>query len=230
MKKFIALLLIAVMTMGLVACGAKTEDKPSGTVSNPGEFWGNKTENNEDNKENRKPVEKIEINIPEDYEYEQKPDFFYDDGKFEYYMPYTIVEFIMVTYEDGTTENIEEALKSGHIGLEDLDNNHIVYRKKLLTGNRNNAGDKTPSEVASNVVKIENTATPDMVFAQALEYFYEDETNKYYFSCIMSSVIIVTYEDGTTENVSEAINAGRITIDDLDKYNIKYGKEAKTEK
>ena len=76
MKKFIALLLIAVMTMGLVACGAKTEDKPSGTISNPGEFWGNKTENTEDNKENRKPVEKIEINTPEDYEYEQKPDFF----------------------------------------------------------------------------------------------------------------------------------------------------------
>ena len=88
-------------------------------------------------------------------------------------------------------------------------------------------GNKTPSEVAKNVVKIENTATPDMVFAQALEYFYEDDANKYYFSCIMSGVIIVTYEDGTTENVKEAINNGHITIADLDRNNIKYHKEAK---
>ena len=82
-----------------------------------------------------------------------------------------------------------------------------------------------PNETTKNgkvVVNIENTATPDMMFAQALEEFYSDGNNTYYFNCVMSGVIIVTYEDGTTENVKDALNNGNIVIGDLDRFGIHY--------
>ena len=85
--------------------------------------------------------------------------------------------------------------------------------------------ESVPDETTKNgkvVVNIENTATPDMMFAQALEEFYSDGNNTYYFNCIMSGVIIVTYEDGTTENVKDALNNGNIVIGDLDRFGIHY--------
>ena len=83
--------------------------------------------------------------------------------------------------------------------------------------------DETEKVGKKVVTKIEDTSTPDMAFAQAIEEFYSDGNNTYYFSCIKSGVIIVTYEDGTTENVKEALNNGNIVIGDLDRFGIHYG-------
>lgn len=53
--------------------------------------------------------------------------------------------------------------------------------------------------------------------------FYQDETYTYFFSMSqMHEYIIVEYEDGTTQNVKEALEAGNITIADLDRFNIEY--------
>ena len=56
----------------------------------------------------------------------------------------------------------------------------------------------------------------------ALEKFYEDESNEYYFSAIKSHYVIVTYNDGTLEDIVTALYAGRVTIADLDKFGIEY--------
>ena len=56
----------------------------------------------------------------------------------------------------------------------------------------------------------------------ALEKFYEDESNEYYFSAIKSHYVIVTYNDGTLEDIVTALHAGRVTIADLDKFGIEY--------
>ena len=56
----------------------------------------------------------------------------------------------------------------------------------------------------------------------ALEKFYEDESNEYYFGAIKSHYVIVTYKDGTLEDIVTALYAGRVTIADLDKFGIEY--------
>ena len=69
----------------------------------------------------------------------------------------------------------------------------------------------------------------DLMVADALEYFFEDENNKYYFSAIISQYIIVTYNDGTSEDIASAFKNGKVTIADLDKFDIDYYTESKSE-
>ncbi len=77
------------------------------------------------------------------------------------------------------------------------------------------------------VMDIKNTSKSDEVCADALEEFYQDDKYKYSFPCMMSSKIIVYFNDGTQEYVRDALNKKDITINDLDKYKIKYLKEEK---
>jgi len=67
----------------------------------------------------------------------------------------------------------------------------------------------------------------DFACAEALEGFYTDENFQYYYSCIKSKYIVVKYESGYEEKVSDALKYGTITIFDLDKYNISYIKYEK---
>ena len=64
------------------------------------------------------------------------------------------------------------------------------------------------------------------VFDDALDEFFRDETYVYYFSATpMHEYVMVEYADGTTQNVKDALADGRITIADLDRFNIGYYKE-----
>jgi hypothetical protein len=57
----------------------------------------------------------------------------------------------------------------------------------------------------------------------AIDTFYRDETYEYNFpGQPMHKYVIVEYEDGTTQNVKEALEDGNITIADLDRFNIEY--------
>lgn len=77
------------------------------------------------------------------------------------------------------------------------------------------------------VMDIKNTSKSDEVCVDALEEFYQDDKYKYSFPCMMSSKIIVYFNDGTQEYVRDALNKKDIEISDLDKYEIKYLKEEK---
>lgn len=61
----------------------------------------------------------------------------------------------------------------------------------------------------------------------ALENFYEDDEFTYSWSCIKNEYMIVKYESGYEETISNALKYGSITISDLDKYNISYIKAKK---
>ena len=58
--------------------------------------------------------------------------------------------------------------------------------------------------------------------AETLDQFYEDENYQYYYNCLKSKYIIVKYKDGSEETVKSALKNNRITISELDKYNIEY--------
>ena len=89
----------------------------------------------------------------------------------------------------------------------------------------NNEIIKSNLEIES--IQDETIGRTDLVFAQALEKFYEDDNYAYFYSCMKGSFITVTYTNGTKETVSEALKKGNITIQDVDNYNIHYYKEAK---
>ena len=76
--------------------------------------------------------------------------------------------------------------------------------------------------IASIVDKAESG---EIATASAIELFYKDDTYSYSFSSIRSDYVIVTFNDGTEKTVKEALEAGEITIADLDAYDIGYIKE-----
>ena len=67
----------------------------------------------------------------------------------------------------------------------------------------------------------------DFVCLEALQQFYEDDNYRYSYSCIKSDYVVVKYKDGTEITVKDALASKKITISDLDKFNIKYYKEEK---
>lgn len=72
---------------------------------------------------------------------------------------------------------------------------------------------------------IDKTKTEDITCADALQKFYADAEYNYFYSCIKSEYVIVEYSDGSQKTVEEALKIGDITIEDLDKFEIKYYKE-----
>ena len=73
----------------------------------------------------------------------------------------------------------------------------------------------------------DRTMEEQLPCAEAEELFYEDETNRYYFNVIKSQYIEVTYDNGNSEDIVTALNAGRATIADLDEFGIEYHTEPK---
>ena len=61
----------------------------------------------------------------------------------------------------------------------------------------------------------------------AVEMFFEDERNEYYFSGIYSQYVVVHYADGTTEDISTALKNGKATITDLERFGVRYWAEPK---
>lgn len=94
-------------------------------------------------------------------------------------------------------------------------------------GKSNKNTNKQITTYDRKVMDIKNTSKSDDVCADALEEFYQDDKYKYSFPCMMSSKIIVYFNDGTQEYVRDALNKKDIEISDLDKYKIKYLKEEK---
>ena len=80
-----------------------------------------------------------------------------------------------------------------------------------------------------HVVDIwDRTNTEQIGCDTALEKFWEDESNEYYFGCIKSQYIMVMDSTGRIVDVVKALEEGLITIEALDYYGIVYAKEPKT--
>lgn len=101
-------------------------------------------------------------------------------------------------------------------------------RHKLQFPEQYDESDNEIPGATTFVVDIyDRTEEEQIACASALEKFYEDDTNEYYFSCIKSDYIIVMDNTGRTVDVVTALNEGLATIADLDHYGIKYFTEPK---
>ena len=85
-----------------------------------------------------------------------------------------------------------------------------------------------PEKPNDNISEITDpTDDPNFAYDTAVEKIYEDERNEYFISGLYSQYIIVHYTDGTQEDIVTALNAGRATFADLDKFGIRYWAEPK---
>ena len=60
-----------------------------------------------------------------------------------------------------------------------------------------------------------------------LQSFYEDDDYIYYWECMKNSYMVVEYDDGFEETISEALKNKHIDIQILDKFDIGYIKYEK---
>lgn len=103
-----------------------------------------------------------------------------------------------------------------------------VLRIELLNDSKELVASPEPepvSDVVTVVDIIDRTETEPLLTADALEGFWCDDEFTYYFASIKSHYVIVHYSDGTQETVREALEAGRVTLADLDRFGIDYYKE-----
>lgn len=145
-------------------------------------------------------------NVPTDTALE----FFWSDGEYDYYFPSIRSQYVVAFYSDGTKEPVKEALEGGRITIADLDAFGVGYSRE---------------KVVRVVDIVDWTEIESLATADALEGFWSDEEYHYYFPSIKSHYIIVHYSDGTEEPVRDAMEAGRVTLADLDRFDIGYYKE-----
>ncbi|MBR3841782.1 MAG: hypothetical protein IKM38_00730 [Christensenellaceae bacterium] len=108
---------------------------------------------------------------------------------------------------------------------------HANSMQENITENKN---DEIKEDMSGNsdetiyIVDIcDEAKEKQLVCEQALELFYEDDTAYYSFHCIKSQHIIVTYNNGNSEDIITAIQAGRASLADLDAFGIAYITEPK---
>ena len=103
-----------------------------------------------------------------------------------------------------------------------------VLRIELLNDSKELAVSPEPEpapDVVTVVDIVDLTQSGELCTDDALEGFWRDDEYTYYFSSIKSQYIIVHYSDGTEEPVRDAMAAGRVSIEDLDRFGIGYYKE-----
>ncbi len=140
-------------------------------------------------------------------------EFFFEKDGYEFYFGYPISNSVIVTYSDGTSQNIKDALNDGNATVYDLDAYGISFYSN--------------PPIVKNIVDKTKDPESMILLLCLIEEFYEDETYVYSFSVMKSGAVVVYYLGGNRDNVKNALRVGYISINDLDKYGIEYFKEPK---
>ena len=101
--------------------------------------------------------------------------------------------------------------------------------QESIVDNKDNVSTEVPKDMSeipggtTFVVEIRDRTEEEELFcSDAEELFYGDKTTEYRFGAIKSHYVIVTYNNGNSEDITTALNAGRATIADLDMFGIEY--------
>ena len=126
---------------------------------------------------------------------------------------------------------VQFGLASGPGKPDTIDNTQPTEQEVDVDGDLISEPTEDMSEIPGGkrlIIQIrDRTAEEQLPCAEAEELFYEDETNRYYFNVIKSHYIMVVYNNGNSEDIVTALNAGRATIADLNEFGIEYHIEPK---
>ena len=117
---------------------------------------------------------------------------------------------VEVCFSDGTVKLLEDAFKTGEVSLEDLKANNIQYAKDYLFSIQDQV--KYDYDMFGKEIEVEKKN----------EVFYEDDEYSYFFDTAKSQYMILKYKNGRTENAVEALQCGKITLEDFNRFDIGY--------
>lgn len=218
MKKLTVLLLTLFIFVSLCGCtiqNAASADAATNDSDTKNSDVQSKLED-ESEKESEKVLPKemirIEDTTPNDIILDHVLEHFFTNGNHIYYFPNPISKYIIVTYKDGTTQNVKDALIDGNITIFDLDKQNIKYHKEFRLSEENRGK------------RIEAIMYPpgDTQVNQQIEKVYFDGNTWFCFPSLMGDMIHVSFNDGTWKSIKEALYDGTATIADLDRFNIYY--------
>ena len=149
---------------------------------------------------------------------------FYEDETYRYIFSSLKSEYIVVIYEAGWQENVKDALTSGRATIEDLDRFGINYYTESNQYKGTTGVKVIYDRVASGELKNDFGGG---MYDDTFDTIYEDDKYWYVLHTPYEAAVVVIYADDTMESVGNALAAGRITIDDLDKWDIGYDKYSK---
>lgn len=218
-----ALVLVLVCVLGLAGCVYQKEENPSPTGYPSGEIQQPQLMYNEQlyfyfatGFDESVPDGYIYAGVIEAVDNQNEPEIDFHGAKVELgqevYADENNLDSIYIKYDSGYAE--------------------FKIREYVFTDNeteKESPADEIPGATRF-IIEIRDRAEKEkLICAEAEEMFYEDENNEYYFNVIKSHYIMVTYNNGNSEDIVSALNAGRITISDLDEFGIEYHTQPKRE-
>ena len=128
-----------------------------------------------------------------------------------------ICDYFLGRNEDGSLRAEKRSYFSGAL----IHSGQLVIRDGMLS-----IQGEPPANL--DIVAIDDpTRDPDFSYDSAMEVFYQDEHLRYLFAGLYSDQVIVHYKDGTTEGIVSAMEHGRATLTDLDRFRVNYWAEEK---
>ncbi len=142
----------------------------------------------------------------------------YQDSTYEYYYYTPSNGDYNIKYQN-KYYTISDAINKNIITLSSLQGLGIdYYKKKLVIKNDDNLNN-------NKTIKLIDKSNGSNC-ASAIEYFYEDNAYKYYFTCIKSSSMYLLI-NGKEYPLKEALNNKITTIEELEANGIKFLKQSK---
>ena len=107
-----------------------------------------------------------------------------------------------------------------------LDDKESISPGTTIATNTTEEQTENLGEIPGAVVHVvdiwDQTKREQLTCASALEKFWEDEANEYYFACIKSHYVLVMDSTGRIVDIKTALAEGLITIEMLNSYCIGY--------
>ena len=229
-RKLLCIILLS--TIALTACTDARTENDEGTVTESQSETESESEAEPVKKVIKEVIVRTEVENAEtilDIKDMPNPECFYEDETYEYYFLKPMSEYIFVSYEDGSSERIKEAFESGHVELGDF---RYLYKVDIFIKAKNREVGAEPKVVNIATRTLKRNRIDLGVFE---ETFYEEGKYSYYYknspySPTRSECIFVYYDDGTRENMRPALENGRITIEDLQAFQLGGRKKLNIEK
>ena len=134
----------------------------------------------------------------------------------------------------GNTYTLTYSIKNNIISISDLNDLGLRYYTREIENNVSNGSNSGKIVIDdSKTIKIPkitiiDKSNPNELCAQAIDYFYEDDNYKYYFTCIKSNSIYIKVENSNVEySLRDALTEGIVNIRQLELNGLKFFKESK---
>ena len=140
----------------------------------------------------------------------------------------------LYVYFKGNTYTLTYSIKNNIISISDLNDLGLRYYTREIENNVSNGSNSGKIVIDdSKTIKIPkitiiDKSNPNELCAQAIDYFYEDDNYKYYFTCIKSNSIYIKVENSNVEySLRDALTEGIVNIRQLELNGLKFFKESK---